>query len=60
MKNKNIFFVACDTSNLSEIKKIIRQTQTKKLNNFEGTDGLAVEGFYFDHFTPQSQGSWTF
>jgi orotidine-5'-phosphate decarboxylase len=30
MKNKNIF-VACDTSNLSEIKKIIRQTQTKKL-----------------------------
>jgi len=31
MKNKNIFFVACDTSNLSEIKKIIRQTQTKKL-----------------------------
>ena len=30
MKNKNIF-VACDTSNLSEIKKIIGQTQTKKL-----------------------------
>ena len=30
MKNKNIF-VACDTSNLNEIKKIIRQTQTKKL-----------------------------
>ena len=31
MKNKNIF-VACDTSNLSEIKKIIKQTQTSKLN----------------------------
>ena len=30
MKHKNIF-VACDTSNLSEIKKIIRQTQTAKL-----------------------------
>ena len=30
MKHKNIF-VACDTSNLSEIKKIIRQTQTTKL-----------------------------
>jgi len=31
MKHKNIF-VACDTSNLSEIKKIINQTQTSKLN----------------------------
>ena len=31
MKHKNIF-VACDTSNLSEIKKIIKQTQTNKLN----------------------------
>ena len=30
MKRKNIF-VACDTSNLSEIKKIIKQTQTNKL-----------------------------
>ena len=30
MKHKNIF-VACDTSNLIEIKKIINQTQTKKL-----------------------------
>ena len=30
MENKNIF-VACDTSNLSEIKKIITQTHTKKL-----------------------------
>ena len=30
MKNKTIF-VACDTSNLSEIKKIIKQTQTTKL-----------------------------
>ena len=30
MKHKNIF-VACDTSNLREIKKIIKQTQTNKL-----------------------------
>ena len=30
MKNKTIF-VACDTSNLKEIKKIIRQTNTNKL-----------------------------
>jgi len=30
MKHKNIF-VACDTSNLSEINKIIKQTQTNKL-----------------------------
>ena len=30
MKHKNIF-VACDTSNLSEIKKIIKQTQTSKV-----------------------------
>ena len=30
MKHKNIF-VACDTSNLSQIKKIIKQTQTTKL-----------------------------
>jgi orotidine-5'-phosphate decarboxylase len=30
MKNKNIF-IACDTSNLSEIKKIIKKTQIKKL-----------------------------
>ena len=32
MKHKNIF-VACDTSNLSEIKKIIKQTQTNKLKD---------------------------
>ena len=30
MKDKTIF-IACDTSNLSEIKKIIKQTQTNKL-----------------------------
>ena len=30
MKHKNIF-VACDTSNLNEIKKIIKQTETGKL-----------------------------
>ena len=30
MKHKNIF-VACDTSNLTEIKKIIKQTHTNKL-----------------------------
>ena len=28
--NKNIF-VACDTSNLKKVKKIIKYTQTKKL-----------------------------
>ncbi len=28
---KNKVFVACDTSNLSEIKKIIKQTQTNRL-----------------------------
>jgi len=31
MNNKNIF-VACDTSNLKQIKKIINQTKTNKLN----------------------------
>ena len=31
MENKKIFFVACDTSNLNEINKIITHTQTKKL-----------------------------
>ena len=30
MENKKIF-IACDTSNLRKIKKIIEQTQTKKL-----------------------------
>ena len=30
MKNRTVF-VACDTSNLKEIKKIIRQTRTNKL-----------------------------
>ena len=32
MKHKNIF-VACDTSNLSKIKRIIKQTQTNKLKD---------------------------
>ena len=32
MKNKHIF-VACDTSNLNEIKKIINQTKNKKIKN---------------------------
>ena len=31
MKNKTIF-VACDTSNLNDVKKIINQTKTNKLN----------------------------
>ncbi len=31
MKNKSIF-VACDTSNIGQIKKIIKNTQTNKLN----------------------------
>ena len=30
MKNKSIF-VACDTSNINKIKKIINQTRTTKL-----------------------------
>jgi len=30
MKHKNIF-IACDTSNLSQIKKIISQTKTNKI-----------------------------
>ena len=31
IKNKNIFFVACDTSDLKLIKKIVNQTKTNKL-----------------------------
>ena len=31
MKNKKIFFVACDTSNLNQIKKIIKDTKTPEL-----------------------------
>ena len=30
MKNKKIF-IACDTNNIDKAKKIIKQTQTKKL-----------------------------
>ena len=30
MKNKTVF-VACDTSNLKKVKKIITQTKTKKI-----------------------------
>ena len=41
MKHKNIF-VACDTSNLNEIKKIIKQTQTNKLK--------VVPKFYLQFF----------
>ena len=29
---KNSIFIACDTTNISKIKKIIRETQTSKLN----------------------------
>ena len=42
MKHKNIF-VACDTSNLSEIKKIIKQTQT---NNFRVIPKFGLQFFY--------------
>jgi orotidine-5'-phosphate decarboxylase len=42
MKNKNIF-VACDTSNLSEIKKIITQTTTKK---FKVVPKFGLQFFY--------------
>ena len=31
-KNKKIIFVACDTSNLNKIRKIINQTKTNKIN----------------------------
>ena len=42
MKHKNIF-VACDTSNLREIKKIIKQTQTNKL---KVTPKFGLQFFY--------------
>ena len=42
MKHKNIF-VACDTSSLSEIKKIIKQTQTKRL---KVTPKFGMQFFY--------------
>ena len=42
MKHKNIF-IACDTSNLSEIKKIIKQTQTKK---FKVMPKFGLQFFY--------------
>ena len=31
-KKKKIIFVACDTSNLKRVKKIINQTKSDKLN----------------------------
>ena len=37
MKHKNIF-VACDTSNLSEIKKIIKQTQQTNSKLYQNLD----------------------
>ena len=42
MKHKNIF-VACDTSNLIEIKKIIKQTQTNRL---KVTPKFGMQFFY--------------
>ena len=42
MKHKNIF-VACDTSNLKEIKKIIKQTQT---NKFKVVPKFGLQFFY--------------
>jgi orotidine-5'-phosphate decarboxylase len=58
MKHKKIF-VACDTSNLNEIKKIIKQTQTNKLKIipkfglqfFYSKDGRKfLENFKSDYF----------
>ena len=57
MKNKTIF-VACDTSNLNEIKKIINQTYSKKLKIipkfglqfFYSKNGRKL---YLLHVTPQ-------
>ena len=37
MKNKTIF-VACDTSNLNQIKKIIKDTKTNKLKIIPNLD----------------------
>ena len=31
MKNKKIFFIACDTKSLTKVKKIIKNTQTSKI-----------------------------
>ena len=45
MKNKSIF-VACDTSNLDEIKKIINQTRT---NKYEILPKFGLQFFYSKH-----------
>ena len=45
MKNKHIF-VACDTSNLNEIKKIINQTNSRKLKI---TPKFGLQFFYSKH-----------
>jgi len=45
MKHKNIF-IACDTSNLSQIKKIISQTQTNKL---QVIPKFGLQFFYSKH-----------
>ena len=45
MKNKRIF-VACDTSNLNEIKKIINQTNSRKLKI---TPKFGLQFFYSKH-----------
>ena len=45
MKNKTIF-VACDTSNLNKIKKIITETRTKKL---QIVPKFGLQFFYSKH-----------
>ena len=49
MKNKSIF-VACDTSNLNKIKKIIKQTQTNKL---KVVPKFGLQFFYFGNQSPK-------
>ena len=39
MKNKTVF-VACDTSNLKKIKKIIVDTRTKKIRLFQSLSSI--------------------
>ena len=31
MKNKKIFFIACDTKSITKVKKIIKNTETNKI-----------------------------
>src|SRR5210317_464791 len=54
MKHKNIF-VACDTSSLNEIKKIIKQTQTNKL---KVVPKFGLQFFYFKNERKFKKNFW--